>query len=95
MMKERIININDQRIPEQKLYIFGWNSEVNDMNSACLEAIEGEIIVSQAIVEHRTLKSFNPPTDKAGNILNTNLQRELKFKVGSKVDWDIVSIIAI
>ena len=92
MMKDRIFNLNDSRIPEQKLYIFGWNSEVNDMNSACLDAIEGELIVSQATVEQKSLKSFNPPTDKSGNIQNTNLQRELKFKVGSKADRGVGSV---
>ena len=92
MMKDRIFNLNDSRIPEQKLYIFGWNSEVNDMNSACLDAIEGELIVSQATVEQKSLKSFNPPTDKSGNIQNTNLQRELKFKVGSKADRGVESV---
>ena len=87
MMKTRIFHINDSRIPEQRLYIFGWNSEVNAINTACLDAIEGEVIVSQAIVTHNNLKNFNPPIDKSGNIKNTNLQKELKFKVGSKVGW--------
>ena len=85
MMKKRIFHINDPRIPEPRIYIFGWNTEVNEMNAACLDAIEGEVIVSEAIVTQKILKNFNPPIDKSGNIMNTNLQNKLKFKVGSKV----------
>ena len=52
MMKKRIFDINDPRIPEPRMYIFGWNSEVNEMNAACLDAIEGEVTLNnfQAVV---------------------------------------------
>ena len=85
MMQERVFEKNDPRIPSQKMSIFGWNSEVNEINIESLNSLEGELIVTEAIVRHKTIKNFNPLTDKKGNILNTNLQKELKFKVGSKV----------
>ena len=93
LMQERVFHPSDPRIPDKKMYIFGWNSEVNEMNRECLDALDGDLIVSQAEVKHRSLsKNFNPPIDKAGNILNTNLQKELKFKVGSKAGWCLVSV---
>ena len=46
------------------------------------------IVISQvieAIAIHKTIKNFNPPVGKAGEVLQTPFQKELKLKLHSKV----------
>ena len=38
-----------------------------------------------AICLHKTIKNFNPPEGKAGEVLKTPFQKELRVKVGAKV----------
>ena len=86
IMRGRVVKSrNDSCIPEDRMYIFAWNSEVNEVNEAFLEKSEGELYVSKAKVQHRTLKNFKPRVNNAGQIQNTNLQQTLQFKIGSKV----------
>ena len=85
VMRTRVTHINSAEIPEERMYIFAENTEVNQINDACLEAMEGELFTSKARVEHRTNKGYKPRIAPGGQVGNTNLQDNLRFKIGSKV----------
>ena len=55
------------------------------MNNRRIKALKGEEKVIKAICTHRTIKNFNPPEGKAGEVMKTPFQKELKLKVGAKV----------
>jgi ATP-dependent DNA helicase PIF1 len=60
------------------LYIFGTNQKVNQMNNKRLKALKSKERVITAICIHKTIKSFKPSVNNAGNIYNTPFQKELK-----------------
>ena len=55
------------------------------MNNKRLKAIKGEEYVVKAICLHKTIKGFDPPEEKAGEVNKTSFQKELKIKIGAKV----------
>ena len=55
------------------------------MNNRRLKAIKGQEYVVKAICLHKTIKQFDPPEGKAGEVNKTPFQKELKIKVGAKV----------
>ena len=67
------------------LYIYGTNKKVNQMNRHRLKAIKGEERIIRAICLHKTIKKFDPPEGKAGEVNKTPFQKELKIKIGAKV----------
>ena len=75
----------DIRSASEALYIFGTNQKVNQMNNQKLKAIGGEEINIKAICLHKSIKNFDPPVGKSGEVNKTNFQKELKIKVGAKV----------
>ena len=86
-LKERVRRENHQDIRRENdaLYIYGTNKKVNEMNNRRLRALKGEEKTIAAICIHRTMKNFNPPEGKAGEVMKTPFQKELKIKVGAKV----------
>ena len=72
-LKDRVRNENhiDIRREKDALYIFGTNMKVNQMNNRRLKALKGEEQVILAICMHRTIKNYNPPEGKAGEVLKT------------------------
>ena len=67
------------------IYLFGTNKNVNKINNRKLKHLKGEEHVIKALAIHKTMKNFNPPEGKAGEVLKTPFQKELKFKIGAKV----------
>ena len=67
------------------LYIYGTNKNVNKMNKKRLKNLKGEEHLIEAITIHKTMKNFSPPEGKAGEVLQTPFQKELKLKLHSKV----------
>ena len=55
------------------------------MNRRRLKAIKGEERTIRAICIHKTIKKFDPPEGKAGEVNKTPFQKELKIKIGAKV----------
>jgi hypothetical protein len=86
-LKERVREENHVDIRREKdaLYIFGTNKKVNQMNNRRLKALTGDEQSIMAICIHKTMKNFNPPEGKAGEVLKTPFQKELKVKIGAKV----------
>ena len=86
-LKSRVRNENheDIRREEDALYIFGTNLKVNQMNTRRLKALNGEEKVIMAICFHKTIKNFNPPEGKAGEVAKTPFQKKLSIKIGARV----------
>ena len=55
---------------------------VNQMNDKQLKALRGKEMLIPAVLLHKSITNFNPPTNNAGNILNTPFKKELKLKIG-------------
>ena len=87
MLKERVREENHEDIRKETdaLYIFGTNKKVNAMNKRRLKALHGNERTIIAICIHKTIKNFNPPEGKGGEVLKTPFQKELKVKIGAKV----------
>ena len=77
-LKERVRDENhvDTKNEKDAIYIFGTNKKVNQMNHRRLKALHGEETVIKAICIHKTIKNFNPPEGKAGEVLKTPFQKE-------------------
>ena len=86
-LKERVRNESHEDIQKEKdaLFIFGTNKNVNKMNKKRLKELNGEEHTITAICHHRTIKKFDPPEGKAGEVNKTPFQKELKLKIGAKV----------
>ena len=86
-LKERVRNKDHEDIKNEKdaLYIFGTNKKVNQMNNRRLRALKGEEHEIKAISIHKTIKNFSPPEGKAGEVMKTPFQKELKVKLNAKV----------
>ena len=89
------IEILEKRVRKEKarevvqemnvLYIYGTNAKVNQMNCRRLKLIKGQERIIRATCLHKTIKKFDPPEGKAGEVNKTPFQKELKIKVGAKV----------
>ena len=55
------------------------------MNNRRLKALNGEEHEIKAISIHKTIKNFSPPEGKAGEVMKTPFQKELKVKLKAKV----------
>ena len=86
-LKQRVRDLNHEDIKREKdaLFIFGTNKKVNQMNNRRLKALNGDEHLIMAICLHKTIKNFNPPEGKAGEVMKTPFQKELRVKVGAKV----------
>ena len=86
-LKKRVRSENHMDIKREKdaLYIFGTNKKVNQMNNKRLKALKGEELTVKATCIHKTIKNFNPPEGKAGEVHKTPFQKELRIKIGAKV----------
>jgi exonuclease III len=86
-LKERVRPGTHEDISNETdtLYIFGTNNKVNEMNKKRLNSMIGDEYVVTAICLHKTMKNFNPPEGKAGEVNKTPFQKELRVKVGAKV----------
>ena len=76
---------NDIRKEKDALYIYGTNKNVNRMNNLRLKQIKGEEHIIPAIIMHKTIKNFNPPEGKGGEVGKTSFQKELRLKINAKV----------
>ena len=87
ILKKRVRNENHWEIVKETdaLYIFGTNAKVNQLNQRRLKAIKGDETIIRAICLHKTIKKFDPPEGKAGEVLKTPFQKELKLKIGAIV----------
>ena len=86
-LKQRVRNADHEDIKREKdaMFIFGTNKKVNQMNNKRLKALKGEEHLIMAICLHKTIKNFNPPEGKAGEVHKTPFQKELRIKIGAKV----------
>ena len=86
-LKERVRKENHEDIRKEKdaLYIYGTNKKVNHMNNKRLKALKGNEHEVKAITIHKTIKNFHPPEGKAGEVLKTPFQKELRLKIHAKV----------
>ena len=86
-LKERVRHEGHEDIKKEKdaLYIYGTNKKVNQMNNRRLKTLSGKEHEIKAITIHKTIKNFNPPEGKAGEVLKTPFQKELKVKIHAKV----------
>ena len=55
------------------------------MNTRRLRLLQGNELEVKAINIHKTIKNFDPPVDKAGDVNKTQFQKILKVKIGAKV----------
>ena len=83
-------NHKDVRKEKDALYIFGTNSNVNKINNKRLKQMKGEDHIIPAITIHKTIKNFNPPVGKAGEVAKTNFQKELRLRIHAKVMLSIM-----
>jgi energy-coupling factor transporter ATP-binding protein EcfA2 len=76
-LKQRVRDLNHEDIKREKdaLFIFGTNKKVNQMNNRRLKSLNGDEHLIVAICLHKTIKNFNPPEGKAGEVLKTPFQK--------------------
>ena len=71
------------------IYISCTNMEVNKLNDAGLNKLKTDLITSEAVNFHSTIKNFKPNVNKKGNIgtekNETPFRQTLHMKVGAKV----------
>ena len=60
LLSTKIKPKGDPTIPEDSVYIFSVNADVNEQYNYFLEKIEAELIISNAIIRHSTMKNFKP-----------------------------------
>ena len=70
--------------PENALYVFGWNNQVNAHNEMKLEELEGEVEVMEAINRNTYQKNFTPKVGTDGNINKIPFKQTLRLKKGAK-----------
>ena len=75
----------DIKQEKNAICLFGTNKNVNKVNNRRLKQLKQEEYVIKALAIHKTIKNFNPPEGKAGEVLKTPFQKELKLKIGAKV----------
>ena len=86
-LKEKVRHQDHDDIKKEKdaLFIFGTNKKVNQVNNQRIKALKGKEHIIPAITIHKTIKNFSPPEGKAGEVLKTPFQKELKLKINAKV----------
>ena len=86
-LKERVrpTKSDDIRREKDALYLFGTNVKVNKINNKRLHKINGEEYQINAICYHKTIKNFNPPEGKGGEVHKTSFQKVLRLRIGAKV----------
>lgn len=84
-LKKRVVPRDSSLIPSDSIHIYARNVDVNQRNEQCLEVIDGQEYSIDAYVQHPTMTNYIPKVDITGNITNTNLQKNFKFKIGAKV----------
>ena len=87
ILKERVRKADHKDITKSSdaLFIYGTNKKVNAMNNKRLKSLKGNEFIIEAISIHKTIKSFNPAEGKAGEVLKTPFQKELRIKIGAKI----------
>ena len=75
----------DIKQEKNAICLFGTNKNVNKVNNRRLKQLKEEEYVIKALAIHKTIKNFNPPEGKAGEVLKTPFQKELRVKIGAKV----------
>ena len=86
-LKEKVRHQDHDDIKKEKdaLFIFGTNKKVNQVNNQRIKALKGKEHIIPAITIHKTIKNFSPPEGKAGEVLKTPFQKELKLKINAKL----------
>ena len=77
--------INHPDVPTDALYVTCLNKDVNTINEAKLETLDGASHDIVADVKSTAQKNVKPKISPDGSIFNTPLQKVLKLKVGAKV----------
>ena len=55
------------------------------MNNKRLKGMHGDLHTVHAICLHKTIKNFNPPEGKGGEVHKTSFQKVLRLRIGAKV----------
>ena len=85
LLRTRIVCTNSDKIPKDAIYVYARNVDVNRINEFWIDNLEGNLFTEAALVSHPTRKNFDAPVELNGNIINTNLQKILKIKVGARI----------
>ena len=87
ILRKKVVKRGDKNIPSTCVSIFSGNAHVNAKNNQILEGIEGEEYTIEILIRHnlKSMKSYTPYVEPAGNVRNTQLQKTLKFKISSRV----------
>ena len=85
LLQERVRPINHPDLPKDALYVTCLNKDVNTINEAKLDALEGVPHEIEADIRSSVQKNVKPKIGQDGSIFNTPLQKVLKLKVGAKV----------
>ena len=87
ILRKRVLKRGDKNIPSTCVSVFSGNKHVNAKNNQVLEDIEGVEYKIEIVIRHniKSMQNYTPYIEPAGNVRNTQLQKVLKFKVGSRV----------
>ena len=85
ILSTKVISKNNQSIPDDAVYIFSINADVNEQNTLFLGNLDEDEIVLNATVKHSTMKNFKPFVERDGSIKGTPLQNKLIVKKGAEV----------
>ena len=85
ILSTKTMSKNDPSLPDDAVFIFSINADVNEQNNIFLATLEGDEVILDAIVRHSTMKNFKPQIEKDGSIKGTPLQNQLKVKKGAEV----------
>ena len=58
---------------------------MNELNDKQIKELDGEEKIIESITIHKTIKNFDPPSNSAGTVGNTQFQKLLKIKIKAKV----------
>ena len=84
LLSHKIVS-KDSPLPDDALYIFSLNADVNETNDAFLDKINQSEVTIDAIIRHSTIKNYKPLIERDGSIKGTPLQSQLKLKVGAEI----------
>ena len=85
LLQERVRPLNHPDIPKDALFVTCFNKDVNTINAAKLDQVEGQLIEIQAKISSTAQKEPKTKTSNDGSIFNTPLQKHLALKKGAKV----------
>jgi exonuclease III len=85
LLRTRVRPEGHPELPQDALVVTPLNREVNRINEERLSEVKAEEHVIEARCSSRTKGSVKPYVDQSGAIRNTQLQNNLKLKIGARV----------